>query len=120
MNLTEFMMFIVFFLYIGIFLVTLYNIFMVGKFYDMKMVWILFVSQLILFLVSFQVMMTQATADIMTSELIPSLFNIQIVLLEVYFVMLIIQLFFAWKAESTQPTQARRSAELRSQKNEGR
>lgn len=113
MNLTEVMMFVTFFLYIAIFLVTLYNIFSMGKFYNTKIVWILFAVYLILYLVGMTVVMTQDTSAVEVSELVPSLFNIQVWLLEGYFVMLVIQLIMQWKNESIKPIEARRSNEER-------
>lgn len=113
MNFSEFMFVLQFLTYIGIFLVTLYNIFSVGKFYDIKMMWILFISQLINYAVGMSIVMTLDTAYWAQTEIIGVLYQLEVYMFVLYFVMLAVQLIMAWRAEALQPVQARKSAEMR-------
>lgn len=115
MNFSEFMFVLQFLMYMGIFLVTLYNIFSVGKFYDIKMVWTLFIAQIITYGIGFSIVLTLDTAYWAQTEIIGVLQQLQTFMFEGYFVMLVIQLFFYWKSDSTKPVSYHDSKKVRSE-----
>lgn len=114
MNFSEFLFILQILFFLGIFLVTLYNIFTVGKFYDMRMMFILFVGIGFAYLIGMFVVMT-----FYETEIFGQIFGMESWLFRLYGIFLVIQLFMYWQSEAVRPKSARKAAMLREERGDG-
>jgi hypothetical protein len=111
MNFTEFIFFIQLFGFFIILLAKLYNLFTVGKFYDIKISFILFISQVLLFGFGLMVVLTDYT-QILFSRLL----QWETWFLAFSFLFLLAELFFYWKAKGFDLISAKNSKREREER----
>lgn len=118
MNLNEFMFMLQFIVFILCFFLALYNIFNMGKVYDIKKAWILLCVVLVCMGVGMVLVMTSALLNLDDTNLTYSiLYQFQSWLMLLYGVFFIINLIFVWRSEALTSQSARNSIEARNIKN---